>query len=350
MKLRLVFLVSTYICAAFAIFIHAQVTIGSAQPPSEGTLLDLKDGSDSRGLLLPRVLLSDIEELYPMFLDKNGVETEEYKSDKLNVKQLHEGLIVFNMAEENVFCQNVYLWNGSAWTPLIRKNYQMVKDVDGNYYPTRTFGKAGTWMLQNLRVTKYADGTSLSSGFVSNATQKYYKSLQNNKPEYGLLYSWAAATNGKTGSNDESYTGAHADHTPVQGICPAGWRLPRDKDWQLLLEEVAASPELYTTLSSLNISEVGLGLKSEIKVPDGTPTIEGKSFPICRGAGFNALLVGHVNTGVFYNYGATTSLWTSSLSSSGNGYYLRAYNTSNNIYRGSGATNAFMNAVRCMKD
>ncbi len=44
--------------------LQAQVTIGSAEPPIEGALLDLKqEGSTRGGLGLPRVALSDMSQL-----------------------------------------------------------------------------------------------------------------------------------------------------------------------------------------------------------------------------------------------------------------------------------------------
>ncbi len=49
-------------------FLQAQVTIGSDSPPNEGALLDLKEnntGSSSKGLLLPRVSLSNTSNAAP---------------------------------------------------------------------------------------------------------------------------------------------------------------------------------------------------------------------------------------------------------------------------------------------
>ncbi|GAB6118996.1 hypothetical protein [Dysgonomonas termitidis] len=54
--------------------LQAQVTIGSGIPPSMGALLDLKEydsangeSNSTKGLLLPRVNLTDWRSLYPMF-------------------------------------------------------------------------------------------------------------------------------------------------------------------------------------------------------------------------------------------------------------------------------------------
>ena len=43
-----------------------------------------------------------------------------------------------------------------------------------------------------------------------------------NYKNYGVLYNWPAAMAGSTGNNR------------VQGICPEGWHLPRDDEWEQL--------------------------------------------------------------------------------------------------------------------
>jgi uncharacterized protein (TIGR02145 family) len=92
----------------------AQVTIGSGLEPTKGALLDLKDhnplGSDqttaSKGLLLPRVSLTNLNRLYPMLpLSYNTAEEDE----------LHIGLQVYNVNTTSPFCPGVYIWEGQQW-------------------------------------------------------------------------------------------------------------------------------------------------------------------------------------------------------------------------------------------
>ncbi|MDR0427741.1 MAG: hypothetical protein LBH12_03960, partial [Dysgonamonadaceae bacterium] len=56
--------------------VRAQVTIGANIDPNEGSLLDLKTSDESvnssKGLLLPRVQLADLNKLYPMFSSGYG--------------------------------------------------------------------------------------------------------------------------------------------------------------------------------------------------------------------------------------------------------------------------------------
>lgn len=110
---------------------------------------------------------------------------------------------------------------GVGYGPLICFNTQSadsVVDVDGNVYHTIKIGSQ-TWMVENLKTTKYNDGTAIGvlSGFHS-TTPGYstYANNSSNKDTYGLLYNWYAVHTGK--------------------LAPEGWRVPSQADWQALLD------------------------------------------------------------------------------------------------------------------
>lgn len=107
----------TLLLLVSSISITAQTTFGSLDAPVDGALLQLKNFDNSstnstvnadKGLLLPRVKLTDIHNLYPMFpLDYNK-QAEDFK---------HTGLFVFN-TNDNLFDgdgQGCYLWDGTKW-------------------------------------------------------------------------------------------------------------------------------------------------------------------------------------------------------------------------------------------
>lgn len=81
--------------------INAQITIGSSIKPKPGALLDLKQDENqgknsSKGLLLPRVSLTSINQLYPMF--KDDLEYNNPATGKKVIEdQLHISLIVYNI-------------------------------------------------------------------------------------------------------------------------------------------------------------------------------------------------------------------------------------------------------------
>lgn len=95
-----------------------------------------------------------------------------------------------------------------------------VKDIDGNIYKTVTIGTQ-VWMAENLKVTKYNDGTvipnvTLASNW-STQTIGAYCTYDNNEgyvTTYGRLYNWFAVNTGK--------------------LAPVGWRVPTSDDWNSL--------------------------------------------------------------------------------------------------------------------
>lgn len=111
--------------------LNSQVTIGSKNPPLKGALLDLKefnvdgDKPDSRkGMAMPRVSLTDLKNLYPMFEDTNnpGAPTAQYSANKNNIDKEHIGLFVFNVGKIETqtkrICPGLHIWNGDTWYPL----------------------------------------------------------------------------------------------------------------------------------------------------------------------------------------------------------------------------------------
>ncbi|NDV68685.1 FISUMP domain-containing protein [Dysgonomonas sp. 25] len=90
---------------------YTQVTIGSGETPNAGTLLDLKmlpDGMSTKGLMLPKVALTDNDKLYPML--PNGYASSEDAN--------HIGLMVFHNNRCTLKGTGIYVWDGTEWTIL----------------------------------------------------------------------------------------------------------------------------------------------------------------------------------------------------------------------------------------
>jgi uncharacterized protein (TIGR02145 family) len=199
-------------------------------------------------------------------------------------------------------------------------------DVDGNSYCYGTFGSAGTWMTENLRVTHYANNTALTHNRnTSNYTDQYYAYPNENAdgdahvPACGLLYTWAAATNRTGVSADESDDQSQARE---QGICPAGWHLPTDYEWSQLEKVIAEDSEgkyslpattewddAYKTANSFRGTH-GQKMKSATAT-DVNYTTGGSSRPYVSG-GFNALLAGYEYKDEDFGFGLNTTFWSSS--------------------------------------
>lgn len=103
--------------------LQGQVTIGSSMPPVHGALLDVKSKNSSKGMGLPRVNLTKVKKLYPMFWDKDAnSEVSEYTTNEITINEEHTGLLVYNVTKnyaENLY-PGMYVWNGTQWIPLFQ--------------------------------------------------------------------------------------------------------------------------------------------------------------------------------------------------------------------------------------
>jgi uncharacterized protein (TIGR02145 family) len=104
-----------------------------------------------------------------------------------------------------------------------------ITDVDGNVYETIQIGTQ-TWMKENLKTSKYRDGsvipTGLSNNEWKNATTDAYAIYNNdaaNNTTYGKLYNWFTVAD-------------------PRGLCPAGWHVPTDAEWTTLENFLGESP------------------------------------------------------------------------------------------------------------
>ena len=100
-----------------------------------------------------------------------------------------------------------------------------VTDYDGNIYNTVQIGHQ-CWMAENLRTTKYSDGTQISEGGSSNSSTVAYYYTPTGNFYYGYLYNWKAVM--------RNFSSSQTNPSGVQGICPTGWHVPSDAEWSIL--------------------------------------------------------------------------------------------------------------------
>jgi hypothetical protein len=120
-NMRKIILVVALIIIYINMTLHAQVTIGADIAPLPGSLLDVKqnntnDANATKGIMLPRVRLSDLRNLYPMF-GSPGSPDSKYASNKKELDSKHTGLIVYNV-NESVSAnlkKGIYYWDGAKW-------------------------------------------------------------------------------------------------------------------------------------------------------------------------------------------------------------------------------------------
>ncbi|MDH6354172.1 hypothetical protein M2132_000494 [Dysgonomonas sp. PH5-45] len=112
--------------------LKAQVTMGSSLKPNPLSLLDLKENdpdannaNSARGLGLPRVKLTDMNNLFPMFetIPESGVANSQYSAALKPAEDLtHTGLMVYNLNKCSGFGPGTYVWVGNEWQPLSKVN------------------------------------------------------------------------------------------------------------------------------------------------------------------------------------------------------------------------------------
>jgi len=104
-------------------------------------------------------------------------------------------------------------------------NNSTVKDADGNVYQTVKIGNQ-EWTMENLRTTKYNDGTPIlnitsqttwdSCLYTLTEAFCHYNNTTNSDSikKFGALYNWYAVNTGK--------------------LAPSGWHVPTDEEWDTL--------------------------------------------------------------------------------------------------------------------
>ena len=102
-----------------------------------------------------------------------------------------------------------------------------ITDSEGNSYKTVKIGTQ-TWMAENLKVSKYSDGTTIPN-IIDNAqwsqlttgAWSYYNNDAANNAKYGKLYNWYAVSKTSNGNKN---------------VCPTGWHVPTDAEWKVLTD------------------------------------------------------------------------------------------------------------------
>ena len=219
-------------------------------------------------------------------------------------------------------------------------------DIDSNVYKTITIGKQ-TWMAENLKVTRYANGAVIPhitdntawANLGDNDTDKGYSYQNNNANKesdlYGALYTYAAATNGDNSSNN------------VQGVCPKGWHLPSDEEWKAL--------------------EIGLGMSTEdANDTSWRGTDQGSQLAGNAGLWVDGILENNLNfgssnfsgvpggsrydyNGAFVNIGIHGYWWTSTQKGSKYAFVHRIDHRATTVFRFEHAK-SYGISVRCVKD
>jgi len=170
------------------------------------------------------------------------------------------------------------------------------------------------------------------------AGSKCYNNDPANCNKYGRLYYWATAM--KLSDNCYTSTCSSQITTKHQGICPSGWHIPSDADWNVLVKFVNPSCSDNTTCA-------GAGTKLKAReswnsysgVPSGTDDF-----------GFAALPGGGGTSGSYFDGVGNGGYWWSASENNANfAYYRRMGNYGEDVDR-YGSYKGYSLSVRCVED
>jgi len=238
-----------------------------------------------------------------------------------------------------------------------------VIDIDGNRYNTVQIGDQ-VWMAENLRTTRYADGTEISIVEQGNrynscmlpyryAPNKNDMKNTNSETHYGYLYNWYAVMHGESSSK--------TNPSGVQGICPNGWHVPSRAEWIQLVNYVSSNSE---NCCGGDTTKIGKALAATTGWNSSTHDIEcyvGYNQTTNNTTGFSALPAGYLEASVytlsrvaFRGFGETTSFWSASecdeVGSILKAYKIRLDYNLANVLTDNTCEKASGFSVRCVRD
>ena len=183
-------------------------------------------------------------------------------------------------------------------------------DYDGNSYETVQIGDQ-LWMAENLKVTHYNNGDEIQYvqsessepnvwENLSTGAYGYYNDDLSHLETYGNLYNWYAVDD-------------------ARGICPEGWHVPTDEEYQQL--------EIYLGMEPAEASASGWhGTDEGGKMKEtGTEHWNSPNTGATNESGFTGLPAGYRfgNSGNYYSMGYYGYFWSSSENFSNYAWYRR---------------------------
>jgi sulfatase modifying factor 1 len=185
-------------------------------------------------------------------------------------------------------------------------------DPDNNIYTTVTIGNQ-VWTVENLKTTKYNDGSAISYVPDSTAWDNlitsdstvgaycYYENSAANGAKYGALYNWYAVNTGK--------------------LAPVGWHVPTKAEWDTLQNYLIANGYNWDGSTTENKIAKSLAAKTDwascntVGTPGNDPDSNNRS-------GFSALPGGErKDNGRFFSQSIVCSWWSATESGASHTYY-----------------------------
>ena len=215
-----------------------------------------------------------------------------------------------------------------------------ITDVENNVYNTVKIGTQ-VWMSENLKTTKYNDGTTAIPNITDNTAwaalttgaYSWYNNDVTNKNSYGALYNWYAVDNNAA---------TKAASNGGKNVCPTGWHVPTDAEWTTLTT--------YLTNSGYGYGGSGSNIGKSIAATSGWTASEtagtiGNDQASNNSSGFAGFPDGSRNyTGTYSSIG-TSGFWWSSTEA-----YYRAMTFRYSNVSSYSTSKGYGFSVRCLRD
>jgi len=254
-----------------------------------------------------------------------NVANPEYDNDAVNKAYVDE----LERKVENL--ENILIENGL---------FKLI-DIENNVYEVVKIGNQ-LWMSENLKTTKYNDGTDILNVMDSaqwetlnqtkTAAYCWYRNDMSYKEIYGALYNWYVVETEK--------------------LCPVGWHVPTDQEWTDLEDYLIANGYNYD--GSYTTDKTGKSLASDTdywQTSEITGAVGNTDFEEYRNrSGFNGLPAGYRGSAIaMFQYMGQMGSWWSSSAYSEYVWYRYLYNNRVDLAPHSNEKRSGL-SVRCIKD
>ncbi|MCQ2361379.1 MAG: hypothetical protein MJ009_07905 [Paludibacteraceae bacterium] len=284
-------------------------------------------------LLIPCALLCAQSYFYVYYSDGRTVQYDSETADSINFISSKNEMGVVKSGDTIARFTAVNLDSVSVYAPE-----SVVERCSADMYEQVTIGEQ-TWMAENYRCAMYdTESEAYRAGIYTvtaysqdeDAFAPYFMQSRTEDPTaYGYYYNWAAAVGVADGKSQTTEFSGHR-----QGICPNGWHLPSESDWNALRNFIEVTDHQGENTAGVHLKSTDgwRGTKEHID-----------------SYGFAALPAGGYTNGVKVGYvGYKADMWTSLTDAENEAYAMNLSYDANALNSGK-INKSDGRSVRCIK-